>query len=148
MVVYYLNMDEYTTTLKTGDFEENDKKILVEGMLDYHNSKGHPRKKDIFSIALRNKDNKFVGGVTISVLWNGMEIDSLWVDESVRGQGWGTKLMEAAETEGRKRGCTFAYTNTFSWQAPRFYEKIGYKLFGRLEDFPKGCCLSYYRKSL
>lgn len=133
---------------KEGELEEGDMKVLVERMLKYHADKGHPRKKDIFSIALRDENDKFVGGIIVSVLWNGMEIDSLWVDESLRGQNWGRKLMEATETEGRKRGCDFAYTNTFSWQASGFYEKMGYKLFGKLEDFPKGCSLSYFRKNL
>lgn len=141
-------MTKYQIVLHTGDLTVEDKKILVEGMLHHHASNGHPRKKDVFSIALRDRNGVFVGGLIASVLWNGLEIDSLWVDESLRGRGWGTKLMTAAEAEGLKRGCTFAYTNTFSWQAPSFYEKIGYKLFGRLQDFPQGCCLSYYRKHL
>lgn len=32
-----------------------------------------------------------------------------------------------AEKEGGKRGCTIAYTDTFTWQAPEFYKKLGYK---------------------
>lgn len=117
-------------------------------MLAYHATSGHPRKKEVFSIALRDKDGKLLGAVIASVLWNGMEIDSLWVAESLRGQGWGRKLMAAAETEGIKRACTFAYTNTFSWQAPEFYRKLGYTLYGKLKNFPKGCNLSYFQKKL
>jgi ribosomal protein S18 acetylase RimI-like enzyme len=146
--VYDLNMNKCTVLFKEGDLEEEEKKILVEGMLDYHAKKGHPRKKDIFSIALKNENGNFVGGVIFSVLWNGMEIDSLWVDESVRGQGWGRKLMEAAEAEGIKRGCSFVYTNTFSWQAPEFYQKLGYTPYGKLDNFPEGCSLSYFQKKL
>ncbi|MFA5828698.1 MAG: GNAT family N-acetyltransferase [Candidatus Shapirobacteria bacterium] len=141
-------MNEYKLVFQDGDLKEEDRKILVDGMLAYHASKGHPRKKDVFSIVLRDQSDKLLGCVLASVLWNGMEIDSLWVDESIRKQGWGRKLMAAVEAEGTKRGCTFSYTNTFTWQAPEFYEKLGYKLYGKLEDFPKGCCLSYYRKSL
>ena len=58
------------------------------------------------------------------------------------------QLMEAVEKEGIKRGSTIAYTNTFPWQAPGFYEKLGYSLYGKLEDFPKGSALSYYSKRL
>jgi ribosomal protein S18 acetylase RimI-like enzyme len=56
--------------------------------------------------------------------------------------------MEMVEEEGKKRGATFAYTDTFTWQAPGFYEKIGYTIYGKLEGFPPGNELSYYRKSL
>jgi GNAT superfamily N-acetyltransferase len=77
-----------------------------------------------------------------------MEIDSLWVDESQRGKGYGRKLMEVVEEEGRKRGAKIAYTNTFSYQAPEFYEKLGYTLYGKLDNFPEGESLSYYSKKL
>ena len=77
-----------------------------------------------------------------------MEIKTLWVDEFLRKQGWGVQLMQAAEKEAVKRGCNFAYTNTFSWQAPGFYEKIGYILYGKLEGLPEGNNLSYFCKKI
>jgi ribosomal protein S18 acetylase RimI-like enzyme len=131
-----------------GELNPEDKKVMVDGMLAYHVSQGHPRKVETSSILLKDENNKLFGVVSMSFLWNGMEIQSLWIDESVRKQGWGSKLMEAAEAEGIKRGCTFAYTNTFTWQAPGFYEKLGYTLYGKLENFPEDNSLSYYRKSL
>jgi ribosomal protein S18 acetylase RimI-like enzyme len=66
------------------------------------------------------------------------------VDESVRKQGWGRKLMLTAEKEAIKRGCTVAYTNTFPWQGPEFYKRLGYTLYGKLENLPKGSNLSYF----
>lgn len=66
----------------------------------------------------------------------------------MRGNNYGTRLMELAEKEGIKRGCTLAYTDTFTWQAPGFYEKLGYTLYGKLEDFPEDNSLSYYSKKL
>lgn len=132
----------------TGDPKENDKKSLVDGLLAYHTSKGYPRKTEVYSIFLRYEDEKTVGGIVVSFLWNGMHIDSLWIDESLRGQGWGTKLMREAESEGVRRGCTVAYTDTFTYQAPGFYEKLGYEVYGKLDDFPKGRDLIYYKKKL
>lgn len=131
-----------------GDLEAKDKEILVKGMLSHHASQGHLRKTEMFSIALKNEDNEFMGGIIVSFLWNGMEILSLWVDRRIRKQGWGRKLMQAVEKEAIKRGCTFAYTNTFSWQAPEFYKELGYVLYGKLDNFPKGNFLSYFKKNL
>lgn len=141
-------MENLTVETINGEPNEEDKKVMVEGMLSYHASKGHPRKTETYTIVLKNKENKVVGMAIVSFLWNGMHIDTLWVDESVHKQGWGKKLMEMAEKEAIKRGCTLAYTDTFTWQAPGFYEKLGYELYGKLENFPEGNSLSYYRKNL
>lgn len=141
-------MDELQLIQQDGELNKKDKEVLSKGMLAHHASQGHERKVEYSSILLRNKEGKLVGCVTISFLWNGMEILTLWVDDSIRGQGWGTKLMQAAEDEGVKRGADFAYTNTFSWQAPEFYQKLGYTLYGKLENFPEGDTLSYFRKDL
>ena len=131
-----------------GDPNPQDKGLLVAGLLSHHSKNGHVRQTDTFSIFLKNDQDISVGGVILTILWGGLEISSLWVDESLRGQGWGKKLMAAAETEGIKRGCHVAYTNTFSWQAPEFYQKLGYTLFGKIDNFPKGCTLSYFQKKL
>jgi len=43
-----------------------------------------------------------------------------------------------AEDEARHRGAKNAYLDTFSFQAPDFYKKHGYRVFGELQDFPPG----------
>lgn len=125
-----------------------DLQILTNGLLAHHKASGHPRKTDHQTILLKNDLNKTVGIVLISFLWNGMKIESLWIEESLRGEGWGKILMESAEAEGIKRGCDFAYTDTFTWQAPNFYKKIGYEEYGKLENFPEGNSLTYLKKNL
>lgn len=141
-------MSNFKFITKEGEPNAEDFAALAKGMLEYHAAKGHPRKSEKYSIFMKDENGKVFGGVIVTFLWNGMEIDSLWVDESLRGKGWGRKLMEEVEKEGIKRGCTISYTNTFPWQAPGFYEKLGYKLYGKLEDFPKGSHLNYYCKKL
>lgn len=125
-----------------------DKQVILEGMLAYHASQGHPRHTETFSIIMKDQDGHTRGCVVVSFLWNGMEIQSLWVDESFRRQGYGRKLMAAAEAEAIKRGCLLSYTNTFTWQAPGFYEKLGYSIYGKLDDFPVGNTLFYFSKRL
>src|SRR3989344_3433546 len=139
-------MQDVTFEVIEGEPSLKDKKIIVNGLLAHHPCQGHPRESKTFSILLKDND-KTIGGITCTVLWNGMEINSLWVDESIRGKNWGRKLVEMAEEEAIKRGCTIAYTNTFSWQAPEFYTKLGYKEYGKLENFPEGNSLTYFRKN-
>ena len=123
-------------------------KALSDGMLHHHDIKGHRRTSEIINIFVKDNTKKVCGGIIGTILWNGMEINSLWVKESLRGQGLGSKLVKALEKEGKQRGCTISYTNTFSWQAPEFYEKLGYKSFGKIDNFPQGNTLTYFYKNL
>ena len=131
-----------------GDPTPEDFDALSKGLLAHHASQGHPRTWKKFCIFLKNKENKAQAGIIVTFTWNGMHIDSLWVDISLRGKDYGTKLMHMAEKEALKRNCTIAFTDTFSWQAPGFYEKLGYTLYGQLEGFPEDNSLSYYSKKL
>ena len=141
-------MNNLRLVASEGEPNPEDKKVMVEGLLSHHAKSGHPRKSETYSILLKDENKKVLGTVIVTFLWNGMEINSLWVDESIRKRGWGRKLMQAVEEEAIKRGCTIAHTNTFPWQAPEFYKKLGYKLYGKLDDFPEGSSLGYFSKRL
>jgi GNAT superfamily N-acetyltransferase len=62
----------------------------------------------------------------------------LWVSEELRGGGLGAHLLGTAEAAARERGCGAVWLDTFSFQAPDFYKKPGYRQFGQLDDFPPG----------
>lgn len=132
-----------------GESNKTDKQVLVDGLLAHHKSQGHARPSPFnFSIFLKDANNKIYGGIIASILWNGMHLDALWVDPAIAREGWGSKLILAAEKEAVKRGATISYTDTFTWQAPKFYEKLDYKLYGKLENFPEGSSLNYYCKKI
>jgi GNAT superfamily N-acetyltransferase len=88
-------------------------------------------------LLLKDDDGKVKGGLEAHTYFDWMFIENLAVDASVRKGGWGTKLMEAAHEEARRRGCHHAWLDTFSFQALPFYEKLGYTTFGTLDDFPE-----------
>jgi len=76
------------------------------------------------------------------------ELQSLWVDARLRGHWLGVRLLAAAEAEAASRGCTQTVHFTWSFQARRLYERAGYELVGRVEDFPTGSDVLWYRKRL
>jgi GNAT superfamily N-acetyltransferase len=89
-----------------------------------------------------------LGGV-MGAIWGGwLQIAILWIDESVRGQDWGTRLMDQAETYAREHGCHSATLDTHSFQARPFYVGRGYEIFGTLDDYPKGHKKFFLKKRL
>ena len=89
-------------------------------------------------IFLRDEANTLCGGI-MADLWGGwMHITYLWIEEALRGRDYGTRLIEAAEDEARTHGCHHAHVETFSFQAPSFYERLGYQVIATLDDYPAG----------
>jgi GNAT superfamily N-acetyltransferase len=92
-------------------------------------------------------------GETIGGLWAGtsfshLHIHLLFVSESMRGTGLGRELMRRAEEEAIRRKCTGSWLDTFSFQARGFYERLGYTVFGTIEDYPPGHSRFFLKKSL
>lgn len=97
---------------------------------------------------LRAPDQEIVGGLIGSTYWNWFYIDLLFVKEELRGLGYGHRLLENAEEEARKRGAKNVYLDTFSFQAPEFYKRHGYQVFGELSNFPAGHQRYFFTKNL
>jgi len=76
------------------------------------------------------------------------ELQSLWVDPSLRGGGLATRLLAAAEAEAAARGCKQTVHFTYDFQARAFYEQSGYEVVGQVEDFPSGSGALWFRKRL
>jgi GNAT superfamily N-acetyltransferase len=76
------------------------------------------------------------------------ELQSLWVAPRLRGRGLATRLIAAAEAEAAARGCSQTVHFTYSFQARALYERNGYELMGRVEDFPSGTDALWFRKRL
>ena len=68
--------------------------------------------------------------------------------ESARGRGLGRTLMRQAEDVALRRGCHGAWLDTFSFQARGFYEKLGYTVFGSIDDYPPGHSRFFMKKVL
>ncbi|MBK7054719.1 MAG: GNAT family N-acetyltransferase [Leptospiraceae bacterium] len=89
-----------------------------------------------FGIIAREGE-EIIGGVLGEMYYRGLHIDLVWVSEPLRKTGLGTALIRKAEELARESSCTLIYLDTFSFQAPEFYEKLGFEVFGKIENFPE-----------
>jgi len=92
--------------------------------------------------------DEILGGLYGSTWMSYLHVNLLFVPESMRGAGVGRRLMTEAEAEAVRRGCSAASLDTFSFQARGFYEKLGYSVFGTLDDYPPGHSRFYLTKRL
>ncbi len=112
---------------------------IVQTIVDHHNIAITGR-VEWYPVAFFLKDERgeVLGGL-LGNIWAGwLHIGTLGVAAPMRGRGFGRELMQRAETYAIERDCTNAFLDTFSFQARPFYEKLGYRVFGTLENHPAG----------
>jgi ribosomal protein S18 acetylase RimI-like enzyme len=102
----------------------------------------------LLSILVRDQADTIVAGIWGWTWGACCEIRTLWVHEQLRGQGYGRQLLSAAEQEALRRGCRQLVLSTHSFQAPGFYQLLGYEVVGSVEDYPEGHRQYYLRKRL
>ena len=140
-------ISDFSITL-TEQPDPDDVRFIEEGLATYNLQYAPPYNTQRLVVLLRAPDGKLLGGVLGLTWWGWLRIDIMWLDEAVRGQDWGTRLMEAAEAEAIRRGCHHAFLDTMSFQALPFYQQLGYTLFGEQQDIPLGHSRYYLQKVL
>ena len=117
-------------------------------------SKSYPQMGDLalhedgqerFAIVLR-KEGQILGGAVASISLDWAYVGTLWVDDSLRGQGVGRRLMMAVESYAHQKGLNGVYLYTIDFQAPEFYRKIDYNVMGTLPNRPQAHTATYYAK--
>ncbi len=107
-----------------------------------------PSGRDPIVVLVHDDTDSLVAGISGYTGWGWLYVQWLWVAESQRGQHLAGKMLEAAETEARARGCHGAYIDTFNPVALKTYQRAGYAPFGELKDFPKGRTRTFLQKAL
>lgn len=97
-------------------------------------------------LVVRDSDGTVVAGLKSITGWDWLYIQVLWVREDQRRNGHGSQLIHAAEAEARQRGCLGSCLSSYSFQAPEFYERHGYRRFGQIDDYPAGQSMFFFSK--
>ena len=135
-----------TVTFEPTDAEQR----AITAPLMAFNAANGPADPERGAIAVLLKDGAgiVIGGLFgwISCRW--LLIDVLVVPEELRRTGLGSRLLTEAEAAAKSHGCVGAWLDTRSFQAPGFYLKKGYEIFGELKDHPPGADRIFLRKRL
>ncbi|KAA9007037.1 GNAT family N-acetyltransferase [Histidinibacterium aquaticum] len=105
----------------------------LTGWLSEHaRDAGHPFDNSPFQLQL-SEDGQTVAGYVGYRLYDWLFVQWIAVAPEARGRGHGAKLVRAAEDKARAEGILGIFIDSYGFQAPKFYEKLGYTVFGRLE---------------
>ena len=132
----------------TNDGNERDVHEIHEMLKEFNLTHREASRNVPIGVFLEDEIDRKLAGLTGETFGNWLCIQFLFVSEQLRGQGIGSKLLEAAEEEARQRGCKYAFVDTFSFQAPAFYKKRGYREVFTLEEYPYTGKRHYYTKEL
>jgi len=100
------------------------------------------------AVWLHDAHGKLMGGVVGTIWGQCLEIHYLWVHPSLRGHGYGRRLLQTLEQEAQAQQCHSAILDTYSFQAPDFYQRLGYEVFGVIDGYPRGYQKVFLKKRL
>ena len=135
--------------MKTKIFDNVEKTVretVINGLNEY-NYKHANRDVQEYTICIY-EDDKIIGGAIGSTYWDWLFVKLLWVDKAYRNKGIGNKIMNKVEKIAIKRSCIGIHLDTFSFQAQKFYEKLGYEPFGIINNHPIGHKRIFMKKEI
>ncbi len=124
----------FTTDTPSGEMLE-----AVDAGLEQYNHRVAPLSQVLPLAAFVTDAGGAVQGGATGRTWGlCCELLELWVADSLRGQGIGSRLLQDFEAHAKTRGCRIFYLTTLSYQAPEFYRRHGYEILARIEGYPDG----------
>lgn len=99
-------------------------------------------------LLVRDAGGRVVAGLLGELYYSWLYIAILWVHEELRGRGIGRQLMGMAEEYAAGRGRTHAHVDTLDFQAPHFYQRLGYTVWGELGPYGDGHVRYFLKKTL
>ena len=128
------------------DPSADDRAAILAPLAEYNGRSAPPIRAQPLAIRLHDGGEPVPGGLWGRSAYDWLFVEFLAVPEHLRGQGYGEALMGRAEAVARERGCVGVWLDTFAFQARGFYEKLGYSVFGVIDDHPVGSARYFLSK--
>jgi len=136
------------TLAVTGTPAADDLATIGGALSTFNDADVGPSGRQPLAVMVRDDGGTLVAGISGYTAWGWLYVQWLWVAEAQRGAGLAGRMLDAAETEARERGCHGAYIDTFNPVALGVYQRQGYVPFGELRDFPTGRTRTFLQKQL
>ena len=134
--------------LNVSETPTDEEKEVFDALREFNVAHSGESNHQLLYLFARNDAGQVIGGLRGVTHWGWLYVMMLVVQEPYRRVGVGKKLLLEAEAEALRRGCRHSYLDTFTFQARGFYERLGYTLFGTLDDFPPGHQRFFLQKRL
>jgi GNAT superfamily N-acetyltransferase len=140
-------VDPYKLTIEA-EPAPKDVRFVDDALYDYNVEQTGVNDGKGLTIFVRDDTGGIVAGLHGWTWCGTCKVARLWVRKDLRRQGYGQRLLAAAEEEARARGCHQLLLDTFSFQAPLFYKKLGFEVIGVTENFPRSPHSEYHLRKL
>jgi len=130
------------------DPTEEQRAAILAPLRAYNIAKAGPSLYEPVALLVRDDNDAILGGLYGHTFYRWLFIELLAVPEEGRGQGIGSKLMNMVEEFAREKDCVGIWLDTFDFQAPGFYKKLGYTECGEIVDYPLGHKRHFFQKRL
>ncbi|WP_085648285.1 MULTISPECIES: GNAT family N-acetyltransferase [unclassified Pseudomonas] len=127
---------------------EEQRAAILAPLRAYNIAKAGPSLYEPVALLVRDDNDAILGGLYGHTFYRWLFIELLAVPEQGRGQGIGSKLMNMVEEFAREKDCVGIWLDTFDFQAPGFYKKLGYTECGEIVDYPLGHKRHFFQKRL
>jgi GNAT superfamily N-acetyltransferase len=125
-----------------------DREAILAPLRAYNVAQAGDGQSQPLALLVRNDQGEILGGLYGRFFYQWLFIELLSVPAQARGEGMGSKLMGMAEDLAREKECLGIWLDTFDFQAPEFYKKLGYSELGQIVDYPPGHKRFFFQKRL
>jgi GNAT superfamily N-acetyltransferase len=115
-----------------------DRAAILQPLTQFNRAQGGPANWKRMAVLIKDAEGQTTGGLIGHTGYGWLFIELMFVPEALRKTGVGREVIGAALDHARAQGCVGAWVDTFSFQARGFYEKLGFRLFGELPNYPVG----------
>ena len=125
-----------------------DRALILARLIECEAAAAGPPEIEALAVLLKDEAQRTIGGLWGTTVFRWLVVEYVLVPDECRGLGIGRDLMQRAEAIARQRNCIGIWLDTYTFQARGFYEKLGFTVFGAVEEHPPGQQRLFLKKRL
>lgn len=91
-------------------------------------------------------NDNVIGGALGTIIFGWYHLTDFCINEQYRNKGLGSKVIKKIEEFAKENNALGVKIDSWNFQAPKFYQKLGYTVWGEFKDCPPGTVHYYLYK--